>query len=761
MEIDNIVPPRTRLFELKSSAEFAAEDFQHTIKTWINMASLLVKQGNMAESKGDDENAYISYVRACLIITKIIPLQPHYPTMMNDIACIDLRQKILVIITRMGHLERRLLKRFEEDNLKVAEQIKRESDLAHFNSKLDKPGPLSANHQNLFCPRTGSIVIDNEQAMNKLNLDYDPIETYEQDNIEEDGDQDFVNDGDDSNTDDSNNSVDRGVFSVEIREGFLEDGSDLILELSPESYINHHHRRVMTGPRSVSPMQQLYQEQHQKQLDDNQDSDYNVAEKLHYPSGTLKKKSSNEDERDLLSPECQPNYTTMPSALFPRQREGFHVRRCSSTDTIRTSMHFPSSSLSAVTALPLNTASRSSLTTPPIPIRSNKRNSMIASVSVDRGGINISNNGINYLRDRSSYNNSIVPDYRGTAAAGAGNLVSGSVTIARIGYERDVLHSRFSSRRTMSFEGNSIFYPSLEAPLDVQQNLGGASSLWRHNSTTAGRMTPNNVNSSVGYARNYSKRSSIYQQQQQEEQELYQRQQNLQSHTSYNNSNGNVTASTTLNLNADLPPTPRSSLEKLSEHFSSGSATNTSTHNNGSNCNQPSPPSSSSPSTGFSTPFTSPMMKSSSQMAQVGCGFGQGHGHTPSLTSSITSGTTFAMTESTLAMSTNVTATNSSVTCTPTTMSVGSPQPSSSSSSSSPTMASFSAWTTSASKKNGLLRKIRSKPKMQEMFDMIHAPSSPSPSPSPLPIHRQQQYQYQQQHQNQHQQQYSSLAMRS
>lgn len=38
------VPPRARLLELKTNAEFAAEDFNHTIKTWVNMGSLLVKQ---------------------------------------------------------------------------------------------------------------------------------------------------------------------------------------------------------------------------------------------------------------------------------------------------------------------------------------------------------------------------------------------------------------------------------------------------------------------------------------------------------------------------------------------------------------------------------------------------------------------------------------------------------------------------------------------------------------------------------------------
>ncbi|KAG0226247.1 hypothetical protein BGW42_003806 [Actinomortierella wolfii] len=114
--IATILPPRTRLHELKQSAHFDFEEVQHSIKTWVNMASLLVKQGLMAESQKDDENAYISYIRACMIMTKIIPHQACYSAMMNDIACIDLRQKILGIITRLGHLERRLLDKFEKDN---------------------------------------------------------------------------------------------------------------------------------------------------------------------------------------------------------------------------------------------------------------------------------------------------------------------------------------------------------------------------------------------------------------------------------------------------------------------------------------------------------------------------------------------------------------------------------------------------------------------------------------------------------------------
>ncbi|KAF8955872.1 hypothetical protein BGZ52_000253, partial [Haplosporangium bisporale] len=64
--METITPPKKRLFELKSSAEFSSSEFSHSIKTWVNMASLLIKQGNMAESNKDDENAYISYVRACL-----------------------------------------------------------------------------------------------------------------------------------------------------------------------------------------------------------------------------------------------------------------------------------------------------------------------------------------------------------------------------------------------------------------------------------------------------------------------------------------------------------------------------------------------------------------------------------------------------------------------------------------------------------------------------------------------------------------------
>ncbi|KAF9127842.1 hypothetical protein BGX30_014622 [Mortierella sp. GBA39] len=758
------MPPRARLFELKTSAEFAAEDFNHTIKTWVNMASLLVKQGNMAESKGDDENAYISYVRACLIITKIIPVQPHYHTMMNDIVCIDLRQKILLIITRMGHLERRLLKRFEDEHRQIATaaRITQVSAVAQLNSLSSSKTTVVTTTMN---NRPTSTIFKVERTMNNLSVEYyspeEPVVDQEEDYIDDesvDGRENInigVYNNEDNNDDINIDNSDEIIATVEIHDDYLtNDGADLMLELSPESYINHHHRRVMTGPRTEPSAQQP--PPYQQSDNDDRDRHYleHTSEKPISLNGTLKKKSSNEDDRSLLSPECQPNYTAMPSALFPRQREGFHVRRCSSTDTIRSSVHFPVNSLSTATAFPLTTTPRANLATPPIPVRSDKRSSMMASVSFDRNNLNsIGNSNVNYARDRSNQGAAVVPDYRGTAAAGSGP--TSTTTAVRGGYDRDVLHSRFSNRRTMSFEGNGNIYPSFggvsSSAYDVQQqrptHTGGASALWRHNSTSVGRVTPRISNGSNGSNLGHRKRASF---------DLHQHQQQQQHQLEYHG-NGITAAS----LNADLPPTPRSSLEKLSEHFSAGS-TKTSMGDSFKNGFSPSP--STSPSTASSTPFASPMMKTNAQMPQSFSVIqqqqhGHGHGHTPSLTSSITSGSTLVMSDSTFATSATGTATNSSVTYTPTTaMSAGSPQLSNStsiSSSSSPTMTNFSSWTTSG-KKAGLLRKIRSKPKMQEMFDIVQVPVSPSPAHAqlPLPLHRQQQH-------HQQQQVYPPIAMRT
>ncbi|KAG0268924.1 hypothetical protein BGZ95_002267 [Linnemannia exigua] len=477
MEIESIVvvPPRTRLLELKSSAEFAAEDFNHTIKTWVNMASLLVKQGNMAESNKDDENAYISYVRACLIITKIIPIQPHYRSMMNDIVCIDLRQKILVIITRMGYLERRLLKRFEDDNKQAASQIKRGSTMTHLTSFSGKTVIASPTiHQQIHHHRPTSTIYKVERTMNKLSVEYSPEEPVgDQDN--NDNEQELINGSSVYDDEDNGNDInDNEVAIVEIQEDFsVAVGADLELELSSESYINHHHRRTTTESRSPSPPQPTQQ----RDYDQNRDQHHIAPEKP--LGGTLKKKTSNEDDRSLLSPECQPNFTAMPSALFPRQREGSHVRRCSSTDAIRTSVLFPAtSSLSTATALTSTTTPRAALTTPPVPARSDKRASMMAAVSVDRASISTSS--INYLRDRSSQGVAavaVVPDYRGTAAAGGNSGAAPTTTAVRGGYDRDVLHSRFSNRRTLSFEANgSSFYPLAATSASASATEFGGSS---------------------------------------------------------------------------------------------------------------------------------------------------------------------------------------------------------------------------------------------------------------------------------------------
>ncbi|KAF9087186.1 hypothetical protein BGX27_002981, partial [Mortierella sp. AM989] len=278
MEVEAmIMPPRTRLHELKSSADFSSEEFNHSIKTWVNMASLLVKQGNMAESKQDDENAYISYVRACLIITKIIPHQALYHTMMNDIVCIDLRQKILGIISRIGHLERRLLKRFEQENQQYLAGTKPSSS-------------VSVSKSTASCLNSSSLTVtpgrDSERKADcEQDIEQDsPIQMLS-----------FKQIGDDE---------DEEASGEEIAEEFVEmkyefsSGNGVALELDPQDYAK----------------QQQQQQQQQEQSSSSGSDKGGVVP-------TLRKKSSNDDERPslLLSPECQPNFSTMPSALFARE----------------------------------------------------------------------------------------------------------------------------------------------------------------------------------------------------------------------------------------------------------------------------------------------------------------------------------------------------------------------------------------------------------------------------------------------------------
>ncbi|KAF9201255.1 hypothetical protein BGZ49_008484, partial [Haplosporangium sp. Z 27] len=397
----SIVPARKRLHELKSSAEFASSEFNHSIKTWVNMASLLVKQGNhMIETTMDDENAYISYVRACLIITKIIPHQEQYPTMMNDIVCIDLRQKILGIISRIVHLERRLLKRFEQENQQRLAHSKSpslstsSSSLSASRSSSKTPSPtstLSTLASTAFS--LGSNVESEETTVRLLSFKQgsDADEDTDEDEITED--------------------------YIEMKYEFSA-GDDLALESDPQTYVNHH-RRTLTGSvgsRSVSPSGSQSGSQSESQRQQQQ---------VDKGSPTLKKKSSNDDEKSslLLSPECQPNFpAAMPSTLPARQREGGHVRRCSSTDAIRVSVHFPSI-MALATASENNAASN----------RSDKRCSSMAVM----GGSDVD-------RTRTKERG---PDYRGTTL---------STEEEKAMQAREILKDRFSNRRTMSFENKYL-----------------------------------------------------------------------------------------------------------------------------------------------------------------------------------------------------------------------------------------------------------------------------------------------------------------
>ncbi|KAG0202923.1 hypothetical protein BGX28_004709 [Mortierella sp. GBA30] len=449
------LPPRRRLHHLKNSANFPAEEFQHSIKTWVNMASLLVKQGNMAESNKDDENAYISYMRACIIITKIIPHQSLYRNMMNDIVCIDLRQKILGIVSRMGHLERRLLKRFEEENEERAAQIARDNVVTSFGAP-SHVGATSSVTITAASESSAAIMLPVHSSSIKVELPSEEEQLEKRDDSTDDDQEDDPNertgfrqegdeddeDGEDDEEDDEGNYESKEYEESEELE--LQSGGpagpelvddDTTPELSPQIYSRYHHpnRRAVLFSRSrsasVSPYQQLDITSVDEALSKNH---IRTAGNNDGGSESLKK-TSNEDGRPpfLSSPACQPNYSAMPSALFARQREGCHVRRCSSTDNIRANAQFPTSFSSA----------------PVIPPRSDKRRSMIVSTERSSTGLR-----------------STVPDYRGTAASGAAvrpNVTGAIAAVTRVGFERDAFQKRFANRRTMSFE-SSHFKPILQ-----------------------------------------------------------------------------------------------------------------------------------------------------------------------------------------------------------------------------------------------------------------------------------------------------------
>ncbi|KAF9353484.1 hypothetical protein BGX26_008753 [Mortierella sp. AD094] len=673
MEVETtIMPARTRLHELKSSADFPSEEFNHSIKTWVNMASLLVKQGNMAESTQDDENAYISYVRACLIVTKIIPHQAHYPSMMNDIVCIDLRQKILGIVSRMGHLERRLLKRFEQENQQRLAGARSSLSTVSSPTSTVAGSPTSCSSSStltLNCIPESKVdrALESEQD---VELDTSIRMTS------------FKQGGDDDDDEEGNEA-----YEEEIAQDFIEmkyefpAGDELVLELDPQVYVNHH-RGTLTGSvgsRSVSPSEP----QQQQSYNDSSSSDKGVVP-------TLKKKSSNDDERSslLLSPECQPNFSaTMPSALFARQREGCHVRRCSSTDAITTSVHFPSiMALATAAANEASPSSRFSVCEPTAPRRADKRCSMIV-----MGGSDIGRVG---TKDK-------VPDYRGTASS----INEGEEEKAQ--YARDILKSRFTNRRTMSFESNYFHTTNGNSPFEALPKIA------------ATQLRKSNSISRLG---SYSRTPK------------------------------------------DVPPTPRLSVQNINlDGASSTAPMNTQMSLSSGSINQ------SVLSSTSSTPFTSPLLRSTgphmpSSAFVVHGGHGQGHGHSYSLTS-IASGSTIANADPFLSLTSNSQSTSntspksqqqqlqdrilhrqsSSISCSTTSTVTATSSATTVSSASSPTLISMATWATvTTGKKVGLLRKIRSKPKVKDqLFDIVASPT-PTPSPSPHLLQQQQQQQQQQ-----------------
>ncbi|KAF9189437.1 hypothetical protein BGZ51_009613 [Haplosporangium sp. Z 767] len=728
-----ILSPRTRLCELRNSADFPSEEVNYSIKTWVNMASLLVKQGNMAESKKDDENAYISYVRACLIITKIIPQQALYPSMMNDIVCIDLRQKILGIVARMGHMERRLLKRFEQENQEQAARIERGECMAPIASATTQavpvPRPLPTPGRHLGCRVELALdndLSDEEDDVIDENIGLQDEEFVQRTNFRQmdESDEREIQEEDDDREEADVQDNDEMLFEVSTAQ-------DYDLEYQPHQSRN---RRAMVfgGTRSASP----YHPRQQFYSGDGSAKD--IGETV---SGSLRKKHSNEDSRSQLfsSPECQPNYSTMPSALFAQQREGGHVRRCSSTDALHNSVHFTTSYNGAITGMPT------------IPPRSDKRMSMMASLTTSM--------------DYGDLRGSAVPDYRGTAASGSLSTVD--VGAIRPGYERELLQKRLSNRRTMSFE-SSYLKPMLSNLADIGN--ANASSPLINMTTSANVLSDKAPAISSMHLRKSNSISRI-------------NTSRVPVDLSVSSRNSldtmSISSSSTSTPSTEESPISAASTTTTDRPSTSAGASSMSlsiSQTSGSALTAVSPSCSSiSTLSACSTPSASPLMKTNSQMSDSGNTFmvpGYSHGQSPSMATT-TSGTTIVtMVERSLPSASS----NATSPCIPSptsaTSSVASScsqqqqsqhrQASSSISSattyacmtsssisaaSSPTMASVSSWSSSTSGMTaGLLRKIRPRPKMKDqMFEIVAGPVPPAmplPTLPSLPQAAHQQYSY-------------------
>ncbi|KAG0329977.1 hypothetical protein BGZ99_009421 [Dissophora globulifera] len=684
MESGIAMTPRTRLHELKSSADFASEEFNHSIKTWVNMASLLVKQGNMAESNKDDENAYISYVRACIIITKIIPHQALYPTMMNDIVCIDLRQKVLIIISRMAHLERRLLKRFEQEHQGY-------SRVANSDNTTTPTSTPPSSKQSNSTARSSPREESQDEGSHSL-----PRMTFRQsEEFQEDKDFEVIS------------LPQENVEEYDIKnhvEAIYEVASDATThELDPHVRVSHcneysdnnnsrrdYRRRTMT----CDAQNASYHFQRKIDSADPANARSSLPLKDTPVLPTLKKKSSNEDSRLLLSPECQPNYSAiLPSALFARQREGGHVRRCSSTDAVRASIHFP-------TAYPVFDDD----VAPAIPPRSDKRSSMWAGSSASqKAKIRNSNSSINDQYDNKRIEIEPAPTHRKTAStmelsSSPSSSGQGREGMDKVIYDAQVMKCRLAKRRTMSFEssgtdGSNVMLRTISSQLRKSNSISRLYPIPKTNKeqlvmppaprVSVERLDRTDEVSSTLLINTSMSLSTI----------------SIDSSSASSVSSGLSTPSTSPQLNTHSPLMQTSSFTAEHGYSTSTASLNAEFNSNMGGSSNLSSPLSRPP---HSLPAISPRTSSvtvSSSLAQ--------HKQTSSI-----SGTTIALSDTSSSMTTaTTTATESS--------------------SSSPLLASISSWSPMSSSKTGLLRKIRSRPKVKDqIFEIVAAPSTPSPLPS-------------------------------
>ncbi|KAG0304600.1 hypothetical protein BGZ98_005293 [Dissophora globulifera] len=685
MESGIAMTPRTRLQELKSSADFASEEFNHSIKTWVNMASLLVKQGNMAESNKDDENAYISYVRACIIVTKIIPHQALYPTMMNDIVCIDLRQKVLIIISRMAHLERRLLKRFEQEH-------QEHSRVANSDNTATPTSTPPSSKQSISTAQSSPREDSQDEGSHSL-----PRMTFRQsEEFQEDKDFEEI----------SLLQENVGEYDTENDvEAIYEVTSDATThELDPQVRVSHcneysgnnssrrdYRRRTMT----CDAQNASYHFQRETDSADPVNARSSLPLKDTPVLPTLKKKISNEDSRLLLSPECQSNYSAiLPSALFARQREGGHVRRCSSTDAVRASIHFP-------TAYPVF---HDDDVAPAIPPRSDKRSSMWAGSSASqKAKIRNRNISINDQYDNKRTEIEPAPTHRKTAStmvlsSSPSSSGQGREGMDKVIYDAQVMKCRLAKRRTMSFEssgtdGSNVMLRTISSQLRKSNSISKLYPTPKTNKeqlvmppaprVSVERLDRTDEVTSTLLINTSMSLSTI----------------SIDSSSASSVSSGLSTPSTSPQLNTHTPLMQASSFATEHGYSTSTASLNAEFDSNMGGSSNLSLPLSRPP---HSLPAISPRTSSvtvSSSLAQ--------HKQTSSI-----SGTTIALSDTSSSMTTATTTTTES-------------------SSSSPLLASISTWSPMSSSKTGLLRKIRSRPKVKDqIFEIVAAPSTPSPLPS-------------------------------